>query len=275
MSTQTRETPPVIALLTDFGREDWFVGTMKGVIKNIEPRAELVDITHDVPRFDIRGGAFALWSAYRYFPRGTIFCSVVDPGVGGERAILCAHDGDYYFVAPDNGLLTLVAGHAGERWRVHRAENNDFFLSDISSTFHGRDIFAPVSAYLARGTALADFGPAVRGHHLFGVPVPTPIPEHSLEGEVLYIDHYGNLITNIQRDHVSRHYQGYERTQDWRMRIGNILIPGLSHSFADKKKGEILFYRGSSEYIEIAINLGNAAELVNAVIGTQVRLFVH
>jgi len=185
-----------ISLTTDFGLSDWFVGTMKGVIYRINPRVTVVDLTHDLLPGDIRAGSFALAAAYRYFPKGTIHVAVVDPGVGTDRKAIAVRTADYFFVGPDNGVLSFALRK--ERIKsIHALENKTHFLKPLSQTFHGRDIFAPVAAELSRGLAIRKLGPAV--HDL--VHLPWPEPRHrqgSIKGEVVYIDRFGNAITNIE-----------------------------------------------------------------------------
>lgn len=255
-------------LMTDFGLEDWFVGTMKGVIKRITPEAEVIDLCHNIPPGDIQAGALTLFFSYKYFPTGTVFCCVVDPGVGTERKALVATDGEYLFTAPDNGLLGLIAQESST-WKVYIVENKEFILPKQSYTFHGRDIFAPVSAYLAQGTPPSAFG---RPCEKF-VSLSLPVPQKSgnvLTGEVIYVDRFGNLITNIlPRVHLPGH-----RFETVKLRIGNIVIQGIKKTFGEAKRGEPLMYIGSTGYLEIGINGDNAARCLNVSVGTPVSLFI-
>src|SRR5712692_9720043 len=187
----------VVALLTDFGLVDQYVGTMKGIIVSLAPHVNIVDISHSVSPQNIHEGAFLLWAAFRYFPRGTIFVAIVDPGVGTSRKIICAEGEGYIFLTPDNGLLKFVLGevHAS---KIVSVENKRLFLPQVSQTFHGRDIFAPVCAHLANGVPLDKLGKEV---------VPETRPEYflifncskdtRLKGSIVYTDHFGNIVTNI------------------------------------------------------------------------------
>ena len=185
----------VITLMTDFGTRDHFAGVMKGVILNINPQVRIVDITHAIPLQDVHGAAFLIDSTYRYYPDGTIHVVVVDPGVGSRRrAIICQTD-TAYFVCPDNGVLSYVLGNDTEH-RVVELGNTDYRLSEVSNTFHGRDIFAPAAAHLSRGISLSQFGDAV--NNVVQLPVQIPqVTKTTVVGSIIWIDHFGNLITNL------------------------------------------------------------------------------
>lgn len=260
---------PLIALLTDFGEEDWYVASMKGVIGRLAPLASVIDITHQIPSYDVRAAAFALGACYQYFPEYTVFCAVVDPGVGSDRDVLCATDGRFLFVAPDNGILTLPALNAGERWRTYAVTDTDLFLPKVSSVFHGRDIFAPLAARLAGGASPANLGQPLAAPVLLPFPEPLLSAQGTIGGEVLYVDRFGNLITNIKPG-VTRAIQS--DPQNWRLHIGSMEIVGLSATFASRKKGEFLFYWGSGEYLEIAVNQGNAAERLGVGAGARLEI---
>ena len=181
----------LITLTTDFGAKDWFVGTMKGVVLSINPRARIVDITHEIPPGDVRAGAFALAASYSYFPKGTVHLAVVDPGVGGPRRAIAVQTAKYCFVGPDNGVLSFAL--ARERiTSVQRLENADFCLRPISRTFHGRDVFAPVAAHLSRRVPIRRLGPSQPG--ILRLPWPTPrVGRNRIDGEVVYIDRFGSI----------------------------------------------------------------------------------
>src|SRR5688500_15046072 len=196
---------PVIALLSDFGSRDHYAGTMKGVILNICPDATLVDITHDVPAHDVLDGALQLAAAARYFPAGTIFLAVVDPGVGSSRRGIAAEAGDYRFVAPDNGLLTGVFRDVPPR-RVVELSERKFARATVSRTFEGRDRFAPAAGWLAKGTGLSSFGRAITDYQMLHIPEPR-VDDHGVTGEVLRVDRFGNLISNIDRRTFERFAQ--------------------------------------------------------------------
>lgn len=197
MEYPTAASLAMIALLTDFGQSDGYVGVMKGVIVRIVPHAQIVDITHEIAPQDIAAGAWVLATSYRYFPRNTIFTCVVDPGVGSSRHPIALHAGDWYFVGPDNGLFHYVMIEQP----VHTAvvlDRSDYHLSEVSSTFHGRDIFSPVAAHIAAGTTLAQVGSPIAPAALQRLSIP---PLQSKDGQidahVAHIDHFGNIITDI------------------------------------------------------------------------------
>src|SRR5215813_5838386 len=191
---------PVIALLTDFGTRDHYAGTMKGVALSICPDAALVDITHDVPAHDVLAGALELAASYKYFPTGTIFLAVVDPGVGSARRGIAADTGDFKFVAPDNGVLTAVLDEQPARKVVELSERR-YARPTVSRTFEGRDRFAPAAAWLAKGIELAALGRPAGTIHRLDIPKPAS-DEERIIGEVLRVDRFGNLVTNIDRKAV-------------------------------------------------------------------------
>lgn len=261
----------LVVLLTDFGLEDWFVGTMKGVIKSIAPAVEIIDLCHQVAPGDIQGGALTLFFSYSYFPRGTIFCCVVDPGVGTDREAIVATDRTYRYVAPNNGLLGLVADRAGSSWRCHKIENPEFMLPHPGQTFHGRDIFAPAAAYLAKGVALTRFGKQLQ--NFISLQLPAPLWDgRRLTGKIIYIDRFGNLITNVSVEELFTRFK--KNTQAIALKIRGIRINGLKRTYEEVRRGEPLMYIGSSGYLEIGINLGNAARQLKAQIGTAFYLTV-
>jgi len=192
---------PVITLTTDFGMRDGFAGVMKGVILRINPRAVIVDISHDVPAWDVRAGAFVLSSAYRYFPAGSIHVCVIDPGVGSGREILIARTPEYYFLAPDNGLLSPVLD-VEQECSVYRISNPEMLLPEISNTFHGRDIFAPAAAHLSINTPVERIGVPFAGARRELFPEPC-VEVGRISGEIIYRDSFGNLITNIRVHHLT------------------------------------------------------------------------
>lgn len=259
----------VIALLTDFGLEDNYVGTMKAVIAVINPGAGVIDVTHGVRPQDITGGAFMLSSSYKYFPEGAIFVVVVDPGVGGERRVLCAQTGKHIFLAPDNGVLGSVLSEESEENVVSLVEvsNPKFFLPDVSGTFHGRDIFAPVAAHLSLGVNPARLGPRINEFKRLDVPGPVNAADGTLSGEVIYVDRFGNLITNIDRARIEA---GDARVLS--VTIGKKEIEGLSATYSDGRPGETLALIGSSGYLEIAENCGNACESLGCSRGEKVTV---
>ena len=256
---------PVITFLTDFGLQDGYVAAMKGVVLGIAPEARLVDITHLIPPQDIRWGSYILKSCYAEFPPGTIHVAVVDPGVGTHRRAIAVQTSRFIFVGPDNGLFSYVLEEEAFA-EVSLLENRSLFRSAISPTFHGRDIFAPVAAHLAAGAPFQALGPAV-------APVVSPwvrpiIAASFLDGEVLGIDRFGNIVTNIQRKHLA----DWAHESDFEIFLEDQKIPVLASTYADLPAGHPLALWGSSNHLEIAVNQGHAATFYGARPGQRVRL---
>jgi len=255
---------PVITLLTDFGTKDHYVASIKGVILNINPECHLVDITHRVNPQDIEEGAFILVSAYSYFPKGTVHLCVVDPGVGGDRKPILLVTQNYFFVGPDNGLFTLVA----QREKVKQIlvlSKRKYFLSKISSTFHGRDLFAPVAAHLSLGVRPTAFGYEIRSLKEIGFQKPV-VKEGRLLGEILHIDAFGNVISNIDEARLSRFVQGCPFV----IRAGRKSIPGLKEGYWEGKKGEPIALLGSGGFLEISVREGNAQKILKVKKGDPI-----
>ena len=254
-----------IALLTDFGTKDHFVGVLKAVIININPHAHTIDLCHEVSSFDILEGALLLERSYRYFPKKTIFLIVVDPGVGSARKAIILKTKDYIFVAPDNGILTLIAQENRQN-HIFEITNPRYFLKTISSTFHGRDIFAPVVAHLSRGTALKNFGPRQKTLKTLNIPTPKIDKKtQQINGKIIYIDKFGNLVTNIRQN-------GLRGRKNLLIRIKDKAIHGLSHSYSNAPKGQLLAITNSMGYLEIALNHDSASHFLNAKKGGKVKL---
>lgn len=251
-----------IALLTDFGSKDWFVGVMKAVILRINPNVNIIDITHGIPPQDVRQAGFVLWNAYKFFPDKTIFVCVVDPGVGSERKIIAVETKKYIFIAPNNGLLDFVLSEVDVLKAVY-VENRNYFLESVSSTFHGRDIFAPVSAYISRGVDLSELGREVK----LGATKEMFVKVSNVgdyEGEVVYIDRFGNLITNLV---ASKEFDG-------EVRIKNLVIERVSKTYSDVEVGKVVALVDSSNLIEIGIREDNASKVLGVDRGEKVFLKV-
>src|SRR5438094_5367892 len=256
---------PIITLTTDFGHKDWFVGTMKGVILGLNPRARIVDLTHDVPGGDIRAGAFALAAGCRFFPKGSIHVAVVDPGVGSARKAVAMQTADYVFIGPDNGVLSLAL--ASEKIKtIHSLENEAFFLQPPSRTFHGRDIFAPVGAHLSRGVPIRRFGPRLKDLVRLGWPKARR-QGGSIQGEVIYIDRFGNAISNIGNELLSGLSEAVCNV------VGNVrwTCP-LRDSYAAVPAGRPVAVPGSTGFLEIAVNGGSAANTLGLKIGSRLLI---
>lgn len=263
---------PIVALLTDFGSQDHYVGAVRGAVLAACPDATVTDIAHDLPPHDVMAGAFALAAAYRVFPAGTTFMAVVDPGVGGSRRGIAIEAGGYKFVGPDNGIFTFVYGeHEGAR--VHEVTNAGLFRHEVSPTFHARDIFGPVAALLARGLELEHVGPVISDPVRLDVPEPRA-REDGWEAEVLHVDRFGNLITNFTRAHQARLLErvGGDPTEVVVVVEGAVLP--LVHTYGDVVEGEPCALVGSSGRLEIAIHRASASRVLGAVKGATVRLRV-
>ncbi len=264
-----------ITLLTDFGTQDEYVGVMKGVILSINPRATIVDITHHIEPQDITQAAYTLKAAYPYFPNGSVHVVVVDPGVGGSRAILALRKNGSIFLAPDNGVLTFLIQDSTTDG-MFLVENSAYFLKTVSNTFHGRDIFAPAAAHLSTGTALSKVGPPVDPQTLIQTPFPQPFinTTHDLVGAIVAVDHFGNLITNIDTT-VLRQFRRSQDDHDLEIVIRNHTIKGLNQSYANTPHRAALAIINSRDQLEIALNGANAAEYFKARKGDPVTLSIR
>jgi S-adenosylmethionine hydrolase len=255
----------VITLTTDFGTSDWFVGAMKGVIASLAPKTKVIDLTHGLPPGDIRGGAFALAASHRFFPKGTIHVVVVDPGVGSRRKAIAVQTAKGIFVGPDNGVLSWAL--AKEKIRaIHALENETRFLRPVSQTFHGRDVFAPVAAHLSRGVPIQKFGPALKDFARLPWPEPR-VRRGRIEGEVVYIDRFGNAITNLKGELLRGSSEASCEIHAQR----RIVCPVRTHFQAVAPKSPVALV-GSSGFLEIAVNGGSAEQALAVRIGTRVSL---
>lgn len=255
---------PVIALLTDFGTSDHYVGTMKGVILDLAPEAATVDITHAVPPQDIRSAAFCLAAAWRYFPPHSIFVVVVDPGVGTSRPAIAMRVGERVFIGPDNGVFDLVIATATPSEAV-ALDNPQFARASVSETFEGRDRFAPAAAWVARGTPLAAFGAPVPVAVRLDWPPPRRL-EDRLVGEVMYVDRFGNLVTNLERAFAEPIPDGAE------VRVAGAGPLRLVRTYGDAPPGAMVALFGSTDRLEIAAVGGSAAAGLQAGRGAEVTV---
>ncbi|RKU20172.1 hypothetical protein C6500_09455 [Candidatus Poribacteria bacterium] len=251
-------SPRIITLTTDFGTSDAYVGIMKGVILGINPSVQIVDLTHAIPPQDIYEAAFSIYAAHSYFPKATIHVIVVDPGVGSDRQAIVSRTDSAFFVCPDNGVLSYLL-HEAENEGRHTIDavviqNSAYYLPEVSNTFHGRDIFAPVAAHLSLGVPLEKIGPPIR--NFVQLPIPKiDISGDTLIGQIIKIDRFGNLITNISKGAFEAFLNddaGYE------IRVGNTNLNRLNCAYAAAEIGEPLAIMGSSTLLEIAVNGGNA-----------------
>jgi len=260
---------PIITLTTDFGLNDHFVGAMKGVMLDIVPDAEIVDISHAVQAFDVLDGALAIAQAYSYFPNATVHLVVVDPGVGTTRRPIIATSDGYHFVAPDNGVLSMVYARE-ERIRVRHVTADHYFRQPVSQTFHARDVFAPVAAYLAKQVDSHKFGDEIEDYVRFAAPKPKPAGENRIRGVVLKVDRFGNLITNVTPEDVPALFAA--KAAPFKIAVGSKEITDIHAAYAEGEPGEIFGILGSMGYLEIAANRGAAAQITGAGKGSEVSI---
>jgi S-adenosyl-L-methionine hydrolase (adenosine-forming) len=262
---------PIITLTTDFGSNDHFVGVMKGVILDIVPDAQIVDICHAVQAFDVLDGALTISQAYSYFPTRTVHVVVVDPGVGTARRPILASCDKYHFIAPDNGVLSLI--YAREpRMHVRHITSEHYFLQPVSNTFHARDIFAPVAAWLAKEVDSQKFGEEVEEYVRFSAPKPKAVDENRLRGVVLKVDRFGNLITNIAPQDAPMLFGAGEAA--FKIIVGSREITAIHSNYAEGAPGEVFGILGSMGFLEIAANRGAAAQLTGAGKGNEVSIIL-
>ena len=263
---------PIITLTTDFGLNDHFVGTMKGVILNIVPEAEIVDISHAVQPYDVLDGALTIAQSYAYFPTAAVHVVVVDPGVGTARRPIIASSEQHHFVAPDNGVLSLIYARE-ERMHVRHVTSQHYFQQPVSNTFHGRDIFAPVAAYLAKRVDSEKFGEIVDDYVRFNAPRPKPVDARTMRGVVLKVDRFGNLITNITPQDVPMLFQ--QHPPAFKIVVGKREIGEIKSTYSEGEPGEIFAILGSMGYVEISTNRGSAAQAIGAGKGADVSIVLE
>jgi S-adenosylmethionine hydrolase len=260
----------IVTLITDFGSKDSFAASMKGIILKINQQAQIVDITHEIGPQDIWEAAFTLKTAYNNFPKGTVHLAVVDPGVGSGRRPIIVVTESYYFVGPDNGIFSLVYREA-ERLRVHHITAAHYFLPNPGPTFHGRDIFAPVAAWLSKGIPSGNFGDVVEDYVKLNVPVPKA-SEDGLEGHVIHIDRFGNVITNITYKDIQALVPEGSDPGPCSIAIAGKEIRGLKKFYAESSPGEPSAIINSSGFLEIYLFKQNARTALSLKRGEAVRL---
>jgi S-adenosylmethionine hydrolase len=258
--------------MTDFGEDDFFVASLKGAIAKINPSARIIDITHRLPSYDIKAGGFILFASYKYFPARTIFLAVVDPGVGTSRKILMAETDNYFFIAPDNGILSLVLEEEAPR-QLREVTNQDYFLPELSRTFEGRDKMAPVAAWLSRGISCKEFGPEATSYKKLNAEKPQ-ITGNEIIGHILYIDKFGNLITNIPEG-MLKLLQKKTGKKTLSISVEDREINSFEQSYSSVKKGELLFLAGSVGLIEIAAKESSAAQKLKIKYGDKCKIIVR
>jgi len=263
---------PVITILSDFGCHDEYVGVMKGVILSVCPGVSIVDITHQIDPQDIAQAAYLIPSFYRFFSKGTVHLVVVDPGVGSERDILAANHGGHFFIAPDNGVLTLLMNREKSDTIV-RIRNTDNYIKPLSDTFHGRDIFAPIGAHIVNGTGLEELGTKTGIENLILLEdLDCRLSETGeLVGKIISIDHFGNLITNIDSNRLTNYRKNNPKNR-LEICISSHVIAGLSKTYANADPSSPLALIGSRNYLEIAVKGGSAKQFFKARKGDVVRI---
>jgi len=259
----------VITLLTDFGLSDGYPGVMKGVIWKIAPEVQIADISHSIKPQNILHGALALARTSPFFPPGTIHVAVVDPGVGTQRRPIGLRLGEHYFIGPDNGIFTLVLEEADARQafvQVVHLDQSKYWQPEISQVFHGRDIFAPVAAHLARGIRLDELGTPIQDPIRLQIPRPSPIDGGGWRGQVIEIDTFGNLSTNIERSHLLSLGEVF-------VQIAGQRIDGLLNTFGDRPKGTLIALYGTAHDLMISIVNGDAAHTLKVSVGDVVNVY--
>ena len=253
----------IITLTTDFGSQDGYVGAIKGVILSINPRAEIVDISHQIPAHNVLAGAFCLFNSGNFFPEGTIHVAVVDPGVGEKRKGILIQTERYSLIGPDNGIFSLLLRTENVK-RIINLANPKYFLGKVSATFHGRDIFAPVAAYLSLGVEPKEFGPTLPEMARLSLP---SIEKRGgrIIGRIIHIDNFGNLVSNVTTDDLAKF-------NNMRIRVKNRVIPRLSKTFAEVNKKQLAAYIGSSNFLEIGVREGNARLELRARVSNKVEI---
>ncbi|MEP6708382.1 MAG: SAM-dependent chlorinase/fluorinase [Pyrinomonadaceae bacterium] len=258
----------LITLLTDFGTADYFVGAMKGVILSINPKAQIVDLTHEIPPQDVPAAAFTLLAAYKEFPSQTIHVAVVDPGVGSARRPILTSCAGQFFVGPDNGLLSYVLEREGQASVIH-IQNEQYFRQPLSATFHGRDVFAPVAAALGTGIEPAEFGEEITDYARLESLAPSCLAKGAMRARIIHIDRFGNCVTNLTRAHVTDE----AIARGVRLIIKGEEITSFRHFFADESDGsdELFAIWGSAGFLEIVARNASAAQALKAKPGELVQ----
>ncbi|RKX22637.1 MAG: hypothetical protein DRP51_02075 [Candidatus Zixiibacteriota bacterium] len=254
---------PIIILTTDFGLHDYYVGIIKGIIAGLNSRAGLIDNTHDIPPYNIDSGRYTVRTSYRYYPRGSIHLAVVDPGVGTKRKALLIETRDYFFIGPDNGLFSFL--EKTEIIRIISLKNRDYFLKEISTTFHARDIFAPVAGYLSLGISPDEFGPEITDIKKIKSNKIRKT-KSGLSGDILHIDHFGNIVTSYQLNNLP--------DSSCLIFLGQKKVGRLRKTYGSVKKGFPVAYINSFGYLEIAVNGGSAAEYFSIVPGSKEKILI-
>lgn len=260
---------PIVTLTTDFGLTDHFVGTMKGVMLGINPLIKFIDVSHDVTAHDVFDAALTIGLAYSYLPAGAIHVIVVDPGVGSSRRPIVARTPQHTFVAPDNGVLSLIYERE-ERVEVRHVTADHYFVKPVSNTFHGRDIFSPVAAWLSKGIEVSKLGEAITDYVRFVPPKPRRLENGQIQGAVIKVDKFGNLITNIGAEELPG--LSSQESRPFRITINQFEVTELYTSYSMGRSSEVFAINGSSGFIEICQNRASAAKTLKAGRGTELKV---
>lgn len=263
----------IIALMTDFSWHNWYLGVVKGVILGINPKARIVDLCHDVSSKDVREGSFILANSYQYFPKGTVFLSVVDPGVGGKRKNLIVRTQRYFFVAPDNGILSSIF-ERGKVQKVYHVEPGEYTLELHGSTFYGRDIFAPIAAHLTLGVPPEKMGEELQSVLIVPAIKPFINERGEISGRAVYVDAFGNIITNIGEEYLSKMFSGAIPWEGCSIRVAGKRIKGIRHYYKQGEEGKLMALVNSWGYLEIAVNGGNAFEHLELTEKKSLEIFL-
>ncbi len=263
----------VIALLTDFRWHNWYIGVMKGVILRINPGARIVDLCHDVSSQDVREGSFVLGNSFEYFPRGTVFLCVVDPGVGGDRRNLIVETDDHYFVGPDNGILSCIF-EKGMARKVYAAAPGEHTLPLHGRTFLGRDVFAPIAAHLAMGTAPSKLGKAADSVLIVPAIKPFVNGKGEVSGRAVYVDTFGNIITNVSEQYLRGELGDGIDWDDVTVRVGKRRVKGIKRYYEQGKLGKLMALFDSWGFLELAVNMGSAFDLLGLTEKKSLEVFV-
>jgi S-adenosylmethionine hydrolase len=264
---------PIIALLTDFTLHNWYIGVMKGVIASINPSAGIIDLCHQVSSQDVREGSFVIGNSYAFFPRGTIFVAVVDPGVGGDRKNLIVRTENHFFVAPDNGILTSIFEKTKVEM-VYQVSPGKYTLPLRGSTFYGRDIFAPVAAHLSLGVPPGEMGSETKS--VLTVPTVQPYVNErgAISGRAVYVDTFGNIITNIEETYLANVFPGTIPRDDLTISLAGQRIRGVRKYYEQGERGKLMAIVNSWGYVEIAVNRGSAFQQLGLKEKKSLEIFI-
>ncbi len=273
MATKKSNENPVIALLTDFSWHNWYLGVMKGVILGINPKVRIVDLCHEVSSNDVREGSFILVNSYRYFPKGTVFLCVVDPGVGGKRKNLIVKTERYFFVGPDNGILSSIF-EEGKVQKVYHVDPGTYTLELHGSTFYGRDIFAPIATHLTLGVPPEKMGEELKSVLIVPAIKPFINEKGEISGRAVYVDAFGNIITNVGEKYLSSIFTGAIPWDSCRIRVAGKRIKGIKSYYKQGEEGKLMALVNSWGYVEIAVNRGSAFDYLGLTEKKSLEIFL-